>query len=311
MSSVALIIPTYNNLPELRRCLAALTQQTYTDFTAYVCVDGSTDETLPFLEKYAPPFVRTLTHPDGRNRGRNATRNLALPYLSSHQWVAFLDSDSIPLPDWLENFFAASPQTDEVLLGKIIYFSHENPNIWKSYLAWREKMRSRHALSHKNFITINAFLSCQALLQVGGMDTQMRKHGLGDVELGWRLQAAGYRFRYIATARVWSTVQQTPLQALIRLYDMARHNLPYLHRKHSETRHSLFGGIWLTHPSRKLLLRPWLSPLIARALLRTPSLYPKWIVRWVMRYLVFYAVARGFWGLRLGLPPLERESPSL
>jgi glycosyltransferase involved in cell wall biosynthesis len=49
MAAVAVITPTYNNLPELRQCLKALSQQTYTDFVAYVCVDGSTDGTLEYL----------------------------------------------------------------------------------------------------------------------------------------------------------------------------------------------------------------------------------------------------------------------
>jgi glycosyltransferase involved in cell wall biosynthesis len=107
MAAVAVIIPTYNNLPELRQCLKALSQQTYTDFVAYVCVDGSTDGTLEYLSSQPYEFVKVLTHPDGRNHGRNAARNLALPYLHQHRWVAFLDSDSIPLPNWLEAFCAA------------------------------------------------------------------------------------------------------------------------------------------------------------------------------------------------------------
>lgn len=129
MSAVAVVIPTYNNLAELRYCLAALAQQRYRDFTAYVCVDGSTDETLAYLHAVEEelPFLRVLTHPDGRNHGRNAARNLALPYLPAHKWVAFLDSDSVPLPDWLEQFLSTPPRPDEVLLGAILYFSQRTP----------------------------------------------------------------------------------------------------------------------------------------------------------------------------------------
>lgn len=141
------------------------------------------------------------------------------------------------------------------------------------------------------------------------MDEQIRRHGLGDTELGYRLQAAGARFRYVPTARVWSTVQQTPYQALSRLYQMGRHNLPYLHQKHPDSRSALFGGRWLLDPWRKRLIRLLLRPFWAeRLLMHLPQLPGTW-QRWGMRYLVFYAVARGFWGKRLALPQPQRERP--
>ncbi|MCS7189615.1 MAG: glycosyltransferase family A protein [Bacteroidia bacterium] len=309
MACVAIVIPTYNNLEELRRCLHALYQQTYTDFIAYVCVDGSTDETLAYLERYAPPFVCALTHPDKRNHGRNATRNLVLPYLSQHKWLAFLDSDSLPLPNWLAAFMEAQPRENEILLGNILYFSEYNPNIWQKYLAWREKKRAKGPLSFKNFITINALMSASLFMEIGGMDAHIHRHGLGDVELGWRLQTKGASFRFVPKAKVWSHVQQDHSHALLRLYDMGRHNLTYLHKKHPQTRTALFGGKWLTQRWRWFLLRIWLNPYWAKKVLhRLPSL-PKSVQLWGMRFLVFYAVARGYWGLRLGLHPPKRERP--
>lgn len=316
MGTVAIIIPTYNNLPELRQCLAALSQQTYPKFTAYVCVDGSTDETLAYLEKYKPSFVQVLTHPDGRNHGRNAARNLALPYLSAHRWVAFLDSDSLPLPGWLEGFLASDPQPNEVLLGAILYFSPENPNPWQRYLAWREQQRAYTLQKSRTptenfryFITGNSFLPSELLLQAKGMDGQIRRHGLGDVELGYRLQKLGCSFRYIPTAKVWSTVQPDPYQALTRAYQMGLYNLPYLHQKHPQTRFTLYGGRWLVEPWRRRLLQFILQPFWAKRVLALLDGLPSALQRWGMRYLVFYAIARGFWKKRFELLLTQRERP--
>lgn len=309
MSAVAVIIPTYNNLPELRRCLQALAQQTFTDFTAYVCVDGSTDGTKEYLAAYAPHFVRMLTHPDSKNHGRNAARNLALPYLPNHRWVAFLDSDSVPLPNWLEQFLAASPQPTEVLLGRILYYAEYQPHPWVRYMQWREKQRSQGVPTYKHFITINAFLAVESLLRLEGMDPTIWRHGLGDVELGYRLSQAGHTFRYVPSARVWSAIQQEPDAILARLYAMARHNLPYLHRKHPETKPHLFGGAWLLHPWRKQLLWPFLQPFWAKRVLTMLDRAPTWLQQRLLRYLVFYAVARGFWGLQLGLPLTNSKRP--
>jgi GT2 family glycosyltransferase len=300
MTSVAVIIPTYNNLPELRLCLKALSQQSYKDFVAYVCVDGSTDGTLEYLRCQPYEFVKVLTHPDGRNHGRNAARNLALPYLHQHRWVAFLDSDSIPLPDWLEAF-CTSAKENEVLIGKILYYAPCGPNPWNSYRLWRSNthLKTKERINFKHFCTISAFLSAAVFQQVGGFDPAIRRHGLGDVELGWRLQNMGLRFRLIAEAKVWSASQHTPAQALLRYYEMGRINLPFLYRKHPGIQEHLYGGRWLTKPFYRFvaqvmyfLVRPsWVYALLDRV--------PTWLQVRFLHYLVLYAIMQGYKHKRL------------
>jgi glycosyltransferase involved in cell wall biosynthesis len=173
MTSVAVIIPTYNNLPELRLCLKALSQQSYKDFVAYVCVDGSTDGTLEYLRCQPYEFVKVLTHPDGRNHGRNAARNLALPYLHQHRWVAFLDSDSIPLPNWLEAFCAAYQSEEEVLLGN---YSFTPPSVQTCGIRiqklWRSKIHIQRAkkANFRALLLNNSFLSAEVFRHLGGFD---------------------------------------------------------------------------------------------------------------------------------------------
>jgi GT2 family glycosyltransferase len=300
MTSVAVIIPTYNNLPELRLCLKALSQQSYKDFVAYVCVDGSTDGTLEYLRCQPYEFVKVLTHPDGRNHGRNAARNLALPYLHQHRWVAFLDSDSIPLPNWLETF-CTSAKENEVLIGKILYYAPFGPNPWNSYRLWRSNThcKTKERITFKHFCTISAFLSAAVFQQVGGFDPAIRRHGLGDVELGWRLQNMGLRFRLVAEAKVWSASQHTPAQALLRYYEMGRVNLPLLYRKHPGIQEHLYGGRWLTKPFYKFvaqvmyfLVRPsWVYSLLDRV--------PTWLQVRFLHYLVLYAIMQGYKHKRL------------
>jgi GT2 family glycosyltransferase len=300
MTSVAVVIPTYNNLPELRLCLKALSQQSYKDFVAYVCVDGSTDGTLEYLRSQPYEFVKVLTHPDGRNHGRNAARNLALPYLHQHRWVAFLDSDSIPLPNWLESF-CTSAKENEVLIGKILYYAPFGPNPWNSYRLWRSNThrKTKERMTFKHFCTISAFLSAAVFQQVGGFDPAIRRHGLGDVELGWRLQNMGLRFSLIAEAKVWSASQHTPAQALLRYYEMGRVNLPFLYRKHPGIQEHLYGGRWLTKPFYKFvaqvmyfLVRPsWVYSLLDRV--------STWLQVRFLHYLVLYAIMQGYKHKRL------------
>ncbi len=295
MASVAVAIPTYNNLPELRLCLKALSQQSYKDFIAYVCVDGSTDETLEYLSQQPYPFVQVLTHADGRNHGRNAARNLVLPYLHRHKWVAFLDSDSIPLPNWLESFYNAFKSEEEVLLGRILYYAPYGPNPWNEYRLWRAMIhiRKTHEVSFRHFCS-NAFFSAEVLRRAGGYDAAIRRHGLDDVELGWRLAKAGMRFRFVLEARVWSASQHTPAQALLRYYEMGRINLPYLYQKHPGIREHLYGGRWLTSPLYKSLVKSlylFLRPVwVYHWLNHTPG----WLQVRFLHYLVLYAILQGY-----------------
>ncbi len=294
MKPVAIVIPTYNNLPELRLCLKALSQQTYKDFVAYVCVDGSTDGTLDYLAHQPYAFVQVLTHPDRRNRGRNATRNLILSHLDRHDWVAFLDSDSVPLPDWLERFLAAQPTDEEVLLGKILYYASDGPNIWHLYRQWRERVQSKRPVDFRHFISINALLSAAKLKEVGGFDERIRRHGLDDIELGWRLEAIGLRFRRVVEAKVWSASQHKPLASLLRFYEMARYNLPYFHEKHPASRLRLYKGTWLIKPFYRWISRLLFFFVRPRLIYELLPYVPQGLKVRFFHYLAFYAIAQGY-----------------
>jgi glycosyltransferase involved in cell wall biosynthesis len=89
---VDVVIPTFQNADQLRRCLDSLAGQVGR-LMAFVCVDGSTDGTLEFLRSVTYPFpLRVLEHDDRRNHGRSATRNLARWHVTA-PYILFLDSD--------------------------------------------------------------------------------------------------------------------------------------------------------------------------------------------------------------------------
>ena len=101
---VSVIIPTYNRADLVRQALASVKAQTYRDFEIVVVDDGGTDGTCEVLSAWRE--IRVLRH--ARRRGVSAARNTGIA-AARGQWLAFLDSDDLWLPDklarqisWLE-----------------------------------------------------------------------------------------------------------------------------------------------------------------------------------------------------------------
>jgi glycosyltransferase involved in cell wall biosynthesis len=101
---VSVIIPTYNRADLVRQALASVQAQTYRDFEIVVVDDGGTDGAFEVLSAWQE--LRVLRHA-GR-RGVSAARNTGVA-AARGEWLAFLDSDDLWLPDklarqilWLE-----------------------------------------------------------------------------------------------------------------------------------------------------------------------------------------------------------------
>ena len=93
---VSVIIPTYNRAALVREAVASVTAQTFQDFEIVLVDDGSTDETLEALAHWEDITVLRQT----RRRGVAAARNLGAA-AARGEWLAFLDSDDLWLPEKL------------------------------------------------------------------------------------------------------------------------------------------------------------------------------------------------------------------
>lgn len=95
---VSIILPTWNRLPLLRKAIASVLAQTHRDFELVVVDDGSTDGTHDCVETIADSRVR-LIRLDHRGDLTSA-RSAGLRHARG-EWVAFLDSDDLWLPEKL------------------------------------------------------------------------------------------------------------------------------------------------------------------------------------------------------------------
>ena len=95
---VSVIIPTYNRKHLLQRALDSVLGQTLKDLEVIITDDGSTDGTAEKFAFVDDPRVQyhALLH-----RGACAARNAGIE-LARGQYIAFLDSDDVWVPDKLE-----------------------------------------------------------------------------------------------------------------------------------------------------------------------------------------------------------------
>jgi len=95
---VSVVLPTYGRLPLLRKAVASVIGQTFSDWELIVVDDGSTDDTRAYLETIDDPRIRAIGL---EHRGITSARNAGLR-LARGEWVAFHDSDDLWLPEKLE-----------------------------------------------------------------------------------------------------------------------------------------------------------------------------------------------------------------
>lgn len=97
--SIDILMATYNGERYLRNQLLSLQQQTYEDWTLWIRDDGSTDDTLSTLRKFAESDgrIRIVEEKAGQRMGPG--RNfMSLTKYSTADFVAFCDQDDI----WFE-----------------------------------------------------------------------------------------------------------------------------------------------------------------------------------------------------------------
>ncbi len=91
---ISVIIPCYNCSQTISRCLDSVLNQDYDDIEVIAINDGSTDNTLDVLERYANADSRVKVY-NQENSGPSAARNAGLD-AAMGEYIAFVDSD-----DWV------------------------------------------------------------------------------------------------------------------------------------------------------------------------------------------------------------------
>lgn len=94
---ISVIVPVYNSINCLERCVRSLCAQTYEELEILLIDDGSTDGTGELCERLAAQDARIVVRHKA-NGGASSARNVGLS-IASGDYIGFVDSD-----DYIDNY---------------------------------------------------------------------------------------------------------------------------------------------------------------------------------------------------------------
>ena len=189
---LSVVIPTYNRLPILEKCLRALERQQLQapirDYEVVVVDDGSTDDTVNWLQHHSAsfPHVRLVQQDHG---GPAAGRNRGVEHARGDV-IVFIDSDLVVTDTFLLSHAQRLAHTWEQR-GDHLCFTYGaviNTANFEDPTSEPHKLRD---LSWAYFATGNVAIDRQVLERSGLFDTRFRLYGWEDLELGERLRRMG------------------------------------------------------------------------------------------------------------------------
>ncbi len=236
---VTVCLCTHNRPAYARDCLAGLRKQTVQQarFAVLVVDSGSTEaahsQLAGIVAGYPNARMITLAQP-GVSLARNAgARDAADGY------IAYIDDDAIPAPDWVERIIAAiqeAPRPPAVLGGRILpLWETPLPGWWPASLRGVLSIIETEGCGEYRTADLpaklepygaNVVMDVSELLAAGGFGITIGRQGdvlLSDeeVQIAWRLQDAGHSALYDSRIVVYHRIQSlrlTPAWLLSRLY---------------------------------------------------------------------------------------------
>jgi GT2 family glycosyltransferase len=205
----SVIIVNWNARAHLARCLQALARQVHPPLEVLLVDNASSDDSVAFVRRDYPQ-VRLL--PQGRNLGFAAGNNLAASQARG-EWLALLNPDAFPEPDWLAGYAAAIREHPECgcFTGRLLdaadpgRMDGSGDLYHVSGLSWRRDHGQPVSAVRRppgpvfSACGASAVYRRELFLELGGFDEDFFCY-MEDVDLGFRLRLAGETCRYVPAA---------------------------------------------------------------------------------------------------------------
>jgi glycosyltransferase involved in cell wall biosynthesis len=269
---VTVCICTHNRPAYLRDCLEGLCRQTVSpcQFEVLVVDSASTSDAAAQMARMVSkvPNARLLrVDQPGVSFARNAGA-----FAANGEYIAYIDDDAIPEPDWIEQILRVVTERQPAMIGGRIlpHWEAPLPEWWPLGLRGtlsiiefegQGEYRAGDLPAALEPYGANMVVHLPALRAIGGFGHNSGRVGKAllsdeEVQLAWRLQAAGYSARYDSRIVVHHQIQAarlTPCWLLSRLYWQGVSTV--LTRRLLNHR----GSVWRELP-RRLAVMALLSP---------------------------------------------------
>jgi glycosyltransferase involved in cell wall biosynthesis len=190
---ITVIIPVYNGGNMLRRCLTDLSQTHYSQWDCIVVDDGSTDDSIAIAQSFHCTVISNQPSRTGPALARNFGANAATGDL-----LFFIDADVAVFPETLSLAVATMQGYPEIsaCFGSYDHAPSE-PNFLSQYRNLQHHYVHQQAKPEASTFWSGCGVIRKAIFkEMGGFHTiTPGRPSIEDIELGYRLKAAGYQIR--------------------------------------------------------------------------------------------------------------------
>lgn len=211
-NNVAVIIPNWNGKKWLEICLNSLVKQTYHTFEIVVVDNGSTDDSISYIEQHFPQVKIVSLH---NNSGFAAAINAGVKSVDT-EYVAFLNNDTEADTHWLSELMACSARNPDIVsfCSKLLNFDDRkkidgvgiqiNEVGQARSIGWEEKDVGQFEKERLIFGATGgaALFKRNVFLKVGGFDEHYFMYS-EEVDWAFRAQFLGYKSLFCPKAIIY------------------------------------------------------------------------------------------------------------
>lgn len=196
--TISVIIPVHGAVNEFKQCLGSIAAAAKT-FDEIIVVADADEAAARFAEKSGIQVIRTVKGPLGPARARNLGAEMA-----SGDLLLFIDADVVVPPDIGKTVLSAFQRHPH---AAALFGSYDTDPAETNFLSQYKNLLHHYVHQNAREVASTFWAACGAVrrdifIQMQGFDEKFSVPSIEDIELGYRLNAAGHSILLVKTLQV-------------------------------------------------------------------------------------------------------------